>query len=81
MISSPCIRICVLENDLCVGCGRTLREIAAWGTMREAERLAIMTILPARLAKLDAEHQTDQKTQTDHHKKNAERDFKLPPRP
>ena len=81
MISTPCTKICVIENGLCIGCGRTLGEIAAWGSMHEAQRREIMRALPARLTALDAERQADQKPQADHDKKDAERDFKLPPRP
>ena len=81
MISTPCIKICVMENDLCVGCGRTLGEIASWGSMREVERRAIMDMLPARLAKLDAKHQADAKAQADQNEKYPEGDFKLTPRP
>lgn len=81
MISTPCIKICVMENDLCVGCGRTLGEIASWGSMRETQRRAIMDSLPARLAKLDAKHQADAEAQTDQYEKDAERDLKLTPRP
>ena len=81
MISTPCIKICVMENDLCVGCGRTLGEIATWGGMPEAQRRTIMHTLPARLAKLDAKHQTDAEAQADQNEKHAEGDLKLPPRP
>ena len=37
-------------TNQCIGCGRTLQEIARWGTMDEAERQAIMAELPSRLA-------------------------------
>jgi uncharacterized protein len=49
-IASPCIRVCTMDpaTDLCVGCGRTLAEIARWGTMSETERDAVMAALPAR---------------------------------
>lgn len=49
-ISSPCIKVCMVSGQTgqCVGCGRTLKEIAAWGRLSEAERLAIMAALPAR---------------------------------
>jgi uncharacterized protein len=49
--SSPCIQICVIDpsSGLCAGCGRTLTEIAAWGGLDEAGRLAIMEGLQARL--------------------------------
>ncbi|KRE09093.1 hypothetical protein ASE61_02655 [Bosea sp. Root670] len=50
--STPCIKVCVIDpvTKLCEGCGRTLAEIAQWGCLSEAERLAIMAVLPKRLA-------------------------------
>ena len=52
--SSPCIKICVLDpqSGWCVGCGRTLDEIAGWGSLGEAERQALMEGLPARMKTL-----------------------------
>ena len=38
------------QTGLCVGCGRTLAEIAAWGGLDEAKRREIMAELPGRLA-------------------------------
>jgi predicted Fe-S protein YdhL (DUF1289 family) len=51
-ISTPCIKVCAVSGQTgqCIGCGRTLPEIARWGGMDEAERQAIMAELPARLA-------------------------------
>ncbi len=51
-VSTPCIGICVIDpaSKLCEGCGRTLAEIAQWGRLSEPERLAIMALLPERLA-------------------------------
>ncbi len=51
-ISTPCIKVCAVsgQTGTCIGCGRTLQEIARWGAMEEAERQAIMAELPARLA-------------------------------
>jgi len=53
-ISTPCIKVCIVDgkNGLCVGCGRTLAEIAAWGGMDEERRRAIMADLPKRLNRL-----------------------------
>ncbi|CAN7500044.1 DUF1289 domain-containing protein [Bosea sp. LjRoot237] len=50
-ISSPCIKICVIDpvSKLCQGCGRTLQEIAQWSRLSEAERLTIMATLEGRL--------------------------------
>jgi len=49
-IASPCIQVCTIDetNALCVGCARTLAEIAAWTRYTDAERAAIMAQLPAR---------------------------------
>jgi uncharacterized protein len=51
-VSTPCVQICVIDPRaaLCIGCGRTLDEIAAWGGLDERGRLAIMAGLEARLA-------------------------------
>ncbi len=41
---SPCIHVCTIDapSGLCVGCGRTLDEIARWAGMSAAERRSIM---------------------------------------
>ena len=51
-ISTPCIKVCAVEGrtGLCIGCGRTLKEIASWGSLDEARREAIMAELPGRRA-------------------------------
>jgi uncharacterized protein len=51
-ISSPCTKVCAVDGrtGLCIGCGRTLKEIAGWGGLDERERRAIMAQLPARRA-------------------------------
>lgn len=52
-MKSPCIKVCQMDpsRGLCLGCARTLDEIARWGTMSETERERIMGELPRR--KLD----------------------------
>ena len=51
-MQSPCIKVCVIDaaTRLCSGCGRTLDEIARWGSMSDADRARIMSLLPERLA-------------------------------
>jgi predicted Fe-S protein YdhL (DUF1289 family) len=51
--STPCVKICVIDpiSALCIGCGRTIAEIAAWTAMSEAERFAVMAGLGERLAR------------------------------
>jgi predicted Fe-S protein YdhL (DUF1289 family) len=40
VIESPCTRVCTLDpvSGLCLGCGRSLAEIARWTQMSDAER-------------------------------------------
>lgn len=53
-IDSPCIKICVIhpEERLCVGCYRSIEEIATWSRLTPAERQAITADLPGRSARL-----------------------------
>lgn len=55
-IVSPCIKVCAVdgETSLCLGCGRTLKEIGGWTQFDDAGRDAVMEILPERLEKLRA---------------------------
>jgi predicted Fe-S protein YdhL (DUF1289 family) len=50
LIASPCNKVCVMdaEGRYCLGCARTLDEIARWGAMSDAERAAVLAALPAR---------------------------------
>jgi uncharacterized protein len=52
MIKSPCVKICTLDprSAVCLGCGRSIDEIARWTTMSAAERARVMAELPARRA-------------------------------
>ncbi len=52
MIESPCTKICALDarSGRCLGCGRTIYEIAHWTAMSDAERMRIIAELPARRA-------------------------------
>ena len=57
---SPCVKICVLEesetgdknDDYCIGCFRTVKEIQFWNTYPEEEQQKIMDELPEREEKL-----------------------------
>ncbi|GGE77118.1 DUF1289 domain-containing protein [Stappia taiwanensis] len=55
-IQSPCVDICQIDaaSGLCIGCRRTLDEIAAWGGLSDSERARIMAELPARAERLRA---------------------------
>ena len=56
-ITTPCIKVCVVDGDsgLCLGCLRTLGEIAGWGRLSEAERARVMAELPERKGKIAPE--------------------------
>lgn len=42
-IESPCISICALDdNDICMGCYRSLDEITRWTQANDEERKAIL---------------------------------------
>lgn len=55
-IATPCIIVCAVdgESGLCLGCFRTLKEIAGWRALSDAERAAVMTDLPGRRAQVDS---------------------------
>jgi hypothetical protein len=49
-IATPCVKVCIVdgESGLCLGCYRTLAEVAAWTRFSEAGRAEIMAGLGAR---------------------------------
>ncbi len=49
-VASPCVSICEMSahNGFCIGCHRTLDEIAAWSVLDAAAKRAIVEALPAR---------------------------------
>jgi uncharacterized protein len=51
-VPSPCVSICTMDaaSGLCLGCGRTLDEIAAWSVLDAGAKRAVIAALPARLA-------------------------------
>ncbi len=55
-VPSPCVDICDVDDSCkyCIGCGRSLDEIAAWLTITDEQRSAIMEQLPERLMHLKA---------------------------
>lgn len=52
MVETPCVKVCTLDarSGRCLGCGRSLDEIARWSSMSAVERARIMAALPERLA-------------------------------
>jgi hypothetical protein len=56
-IRTPCVKVCVVdaESGLCLGCYRTLQEVAGWARFSDAERDALMAELPGRRARIRPE--------------------------
>ncbi|MEH6757603.1 MAG: DUF1289 domain-containing protein [Parasphingorhabdus sp.] len=55
-MESPCNNICVIDrpSGLCVGCGRSLSEIAEWASAPPGRKRQILSVLPARMRELMA---------------------------
>lgn len=50
-VESPCVRSCCLDDqDICLGCGRTLDEIRRWSEMTESERQDTLNLSEQRRA-------------------------------
>ena len=49
-LKSPCNQVCQMDprSGLCIGCARTLDEIAHWAQMSDAERERVLAELPQR---------------------------------
>jgi predicted Fe-S protein YdhL (DUF1289 family) len=53
-VQSPCVKVCVVhpETRLCLGCLRSLDEIAGWSRMTAGQRQAVLAELPGRAGQL-----------------------------
>jgi predicted Fe-S protein YdhL (DUF1289 family) len=51
-IESPCVEVCVVDpaTGFCIGCFRTLDEIAGWSAMSRDDRRRVLAELPGRAA-------------------------------
>jgi len=56
-IATPCVKVCIVdgESGLCLGCHRTLGEIAGWSRLSDGERQQISAALPARRSRIRPE--------------------------
>lgn len=54
-VKSPCTRHCTLnENDVCVGCFRTLNDILNWQASSNEEKIDILSSAQQRQKQLSA---------------------------
>ncbi|MFO1322659.1 MAG: DUF1289 domain-containing protein [Burkholderiales bacterium] len=56
-VASPCVSICKMDDatGLCVGCLRTLDEIAVWGMLDDDARRDVWAAIAARRAVVKTE--------------------------
>jgi len=56
-VVTPCVKVCMVDGQsgLCLGCFRTLPEIARWERFTDEERTTLMAALPARRSRISPE--------------------------
>lgn len=48
-VASPCVHICALDDeDICIGCQRSVAEITRWSRMDNTERRQVLRLCHAR---------------------------------
>ena len=53
MMKSPCINICKIDpkSNICLGCGRNIKEISDWINLDDEEREKLLSNLKKRMIK------------------------------
>lgn len=41
-VKNPCISLCKFDDDICIGCGRSKKEIKSWKKMDKDERRDVL---------------------------------------
>jgi uncharacterized protein len=56
-IKTPCVQVCAIDDDsgLCLGCFRSMAEIAGWVRLTDGQRDAVLAELPARRSRIAPE--------------------------
>ena len=56
-IATPCVQVCMVdgESGLCLGCFRTLGEIASWARLTDDQRSTLLADLPTRRSRIRPE--------------------------
>jgi predicted Fe-S protein YdhL (DUF1289 family) len=49
---NPCISLCKFDEEICLGCGRSKREIKSWKKMEKDEKRSVLAESAQRLIKL-----------------------------
>jgi predicted Fe-S protein YdhL (DUF1289 family) len=55
---SPCVGVCTLDRQslFCIGCARSIAEIAQWPRLSAEEKRRVIEQLPSRRASLRVRH-------------------------
>ncbi len=55
VVASPCVNICQMDDQigLCIGCFRTIEEIAFWSRLSSDQRLKVLQAVERRRAEHD----------------------------
>jgi len=48
----PCISVCKFSDDICLGCGRSKREIRAWKKLDKVDKRTVLAEAELRLLAL-----------------------------
>lgn len=54
-IESPCVLVCQLKGDLCIGCGRSVEEIRHWKAMKRPEKMKTVKRAEERMKKIPSD--------------------------
>lgn len=55
-IASPCVSVCALnENDICIGCYRSAKEIGNWMAYSDDEKLEVLHKCAARAKAINSQ--------------------------
>ncbi len=52
-IKSPCIDVCVTRDGVCIGCYRTLEEMAGWKSYTEKQKAEVLEKIKKRRGSQD----------------------------
>ncbi|KQB55058.1 Fe-S oxidoreductase [Pseudomonas endophytica] len=53
-MKNPCISVCKFTDDICIGCGRSKREIKSWKKLDKDEKRAVLAESALRMKALKA---------------------------
>ena len=56
-VVTPCVQVCIVDgaSGLCLGCFRTLGEVAGWAKLSTSDRETVMAELPSRRTRIAPE--------------------------